>query len=109
MPGAGSTAPTAVAGIVWNKQKLNIHGTNPSNGSPWATDLQLSYDTARASGVGSGDDLRHAFSLLARIADHRSVRSCAVVSSSRVAMVHTCPEGSMIQAMRSPQNWSCRG
>jgi hypothetical protein len=25
--GAGSTAPTAVARIVWNKQKLNVHGT----------------------------------------------------------------------------------
>jgi hypothetical protein len=29
--GAGSAAPSAVAGIVWNKQKLNIHETNPSN------------------------------------------------------------------------------
>ena len=29
--GASSAAPTAVARIVWNNQKLNIHGTNPSN------------------------------------------------------------------------------
>ena len=29
--GAGSAAPSAVAGIVWNKQKLNIHETNPSS------------------------------------------------------------------------------
>jgi hypothetical protein len=28
--GARSATPTAVAGIVWNKQKLNIHGPNPN-------------------------------------------------------------------------------
>ena len=40
----------------------------------------------------------------ARMADHRSRLSGSLVSSIRVAMVHTCPDGSMIQAVRSPQN-----
>src|SRR6266576_6714877 len=45
----------------------------------------------------------------ARSFSQRSVRSCAVVSSMRVATVQTCPEGSMSQAIRSPQNWFCKG
>ena len=39
-----------------------------------------------------------------RILFHRSVRCSAVVRSIRVAIVHTWPAGSMIQAVRSPQN-----
>src|SRR5207244_11899258 len=39
-----------------------------------------------------------------RILSQRSVRSSAVVSSTRVATVQTCPAGSMIQPIRSPQN-----
>ena len=39
-----------------------------------------------------------------RVFDHRSRLCSSNVSSTRVAMVHTCPEGSITHPMRSPQN-----
>ena len=41
--------------------------------------------------------------------DQRSRRSSVDVSSTRLAIVHTCPDGSAIRAVRSPQNWSFTG
>jgi transposase len=40
----------------------------------------------------------------ARLRDKRACLSSSVVSSTRVAIVHTCPDGSMTHAVRSPQN-----
>jgi hypothetical protein len=39
-----------------------------------------------------------------KIRDHRSRLSSSDVSSILVAIVHTCPDGSMTHPMRSPQN-----
>src|SRR2546423_11600648 len=43
------------------------------------------------------------------IRSKRSRLSSSVVSSMRVATVHTCPDGSMNHAVRSPQNWLVSG
>src|SRR5439155_5144960 len=45
----------------------------------------------------------------ARMRSNRRCLSSSVVSSMRVAMVHTCPDGSIIHAIRSPQNWFAAG
>ena len=59
--------------------------------------------------MGTRNDTRsYPFSLSARIADHRSVRSWAVMSSIRVARVHTCPDGSMIPRDPVAQNDSAQ-
>src|SRR5207245_1891043 len=39
------------------------------------------------------------------ILSHRWSLSEDEVSSTRVEIVHTCPDGSMIRPVRSPQNW----
>jgi hypothetical protein len=41
--------------------------------------------------------------------DHRCSRSTDEVTSTRVEMVHTCPAGSIIRPVRSPQNWFFTG
>jgi hypothetical protein len=41
--------------------------------------------------------------------DQRSCLSEEEVSSTRVEMVHTCPDGSIIRPVRSPQNWFFAG
>ena len=43
------------------------------------------------------------------VLDHRSSLSASKVSSTRVEMVHTCPDGSRIRPVRSPQNWFFTG
>src|SRR5688572_12239516 len=71
--------------------------------------LDESYDSTRRDGHGRWlwrlVGLFHDFAF--KIDDHRLVLSSADVSSIRVAIVHTWPEGSMIRHVRSPQNWSC--
>jgi hypothetical protein len=78
-----------------------IHWRSARRGAQGRTLHRPRVSSASAAGVLTGY-LRCNVESSIRL-PRRSSLSCCVVSSTRVAAVHTCPAGSMNQAIRSPQ------